>query len=131
MIKERIKEAIETETDGLKLYCLETLEEQGDDEEIKGFIGDLINHGCQSGMVTELIYYADTIKFYDKFEDDIEDLISENMEGLGIETRPLFIESLNGSAENMTQEKNLLSWFAFEETVRRINGELEINKDYI
>ncbi len=101
------------------------------DEEIKGFVGDLLQHGCQSGMIGFLIYYTDTSKFFDKYENEIEELITENMESQGVETRPLFIEGLNGSAENLAQEKNLLSWFAFEEMVRAINDELQLNKDYI
>ena len=100
------------------------------DEEIKCFMGDLLQHGCQSGMVGFLIYYCDTSKFFDKFEDEIEDLITNSMEEQGIKTRPLFINGLNGSAENLSQEKNLLSWFAFEEMTREINQELELNKDY-
>ncbi len=101
------------------------------DEEIKMFMSDLLQHGCSSGMISSLICYSDTIKFYDKYEDDIEELITNNMESLGVKSRPLFIESLNGTAENMTQEKNLLSWFAFEETTRTLNEELEINKDFL
>ena len=99
-------------------------------EEIKMFFEDLLRSGCQSGIIGSLIYYKDTNDFFDKYEEEIEDLISKNMEMLGIETRPLFIESLNGSAENMTQEKNLLSWFAFEEIAREIsenNLKIEMN----
>ena len=46
------------------------------------------------------------------------------MDNTGIKTRPLFIESLNGTAETMTQEKNLLCWFAFEETAQKISEEM-------
>ena len=98
------------------------------DEEIKGFFNDLLKGGCQSGFISDLIYYKDTIKFFDDYEDEIEDLITEQMEDLGIKTRPLFIESLNGSAESITQEKNLLSWFAFEETARALSYDLVVEK---
>ena len=96
MIK-RINEAIKAEMNKLKLYCLETLKEYETEENIKVFISDLLNHGCQSGMVSNLIYYKDTNAFFDRYEEEIEDLISESMDMLGIKTRPLFIESLNGS----------------------------------
>lgn len=111
--------------DRLKDYVIEyVLECYSDDDEIKYFFVDLLQHGCQSGMVNSLIYYKDTNEFFDKYENEIEDLITENMEMSGADTRPQFIDSLNGCAENMTQEKNLLSWFAFEETARSLFNEM-------
>ena len=38
-----------------------------DKDELK----DIADHGCQSGVCSQHIYYADTIKFYDKHEADI------------------------------------------------------------
>ena len=128
---EKLKKVLEEEiknSNGLRKYCLNHLLEV---DNFEYFISDLFKSGCVSGMISDLIYYEDTIKFFDEFEEEIEDLISENMEMLGIKTRPLFIESLNGSAESITQEKNLLSWFAFEETIRKLNEEFKINKDYL
>lgn len=43
-----------------------------------------------------------------------------NKEDMGYTKRTEFIASLNGIAEDITTEKNLLSWFAFEETTRDI-----------
>ena len=34
---------------------------------------EIANHGCQSGVCHEHIYYGDTIQFYDTFENDILD----------------------------------------------------------
>ena len=36
---------------------------------------EIANHGCESGVCTEHIYYADTIAFFDKYEGEILDLI--------------------------------------------------------
>ena len=96
------------------------LEYYSKDDDIIHFFKDLLSHGCVSGMVGNLIYYHDTVKFFDDYEDEIENLITQSMEDQGIKTRPLFINSLNGSAENITQEKNLLAWFGFEEIARDI-----------
>tara|TARA_Y100000034_G_C6845157_1_gene382780 strand:+ start:65 stop:502 length:438 start_codon:yes stop_codon:yes gene_type:complete len=127
-LKTHLKFLPETEEKTLKNfvinYIIET--EYKTDEEIKGFFDDLFKGGCQNGFISDLIYYKDTNKFFDDYEDEIETLISQNMEDFGIKTRPLFINSLNGSAENITQEKNLLSWFAFEETARSLAYELGI-----
>ena len=34
---------------------------------------EIANHGCSSGVCHEHIYYGDTIRFYDKYEDEIID----------------------------------------------------------
>ena len=128
-ILKKLTDKIEEE-EGLREFVINELIDIETDEEIKGFVGDTLQHGCQSGIVSSLIYYKDTNDFFDKFENEIEDLITQNMEEQGIKTRPLFIEGLNGSAENQTQEKNLLCWFVFEETLREINQEFKINEDY-
>ena len=40
-------------------------------EELK----EIADHGCQSGVCHEHIYYGDTIQFYDTFEEDIVDTL--------------------------------------------------------
>ena len=97
-------------------------------EEIKSYLEDILNYGCVSGIVSKLVYYKDTNKFYDTYEEEIEDLIDEFKKEMGYNKRAEFIASLNGSSESMTQEKNLLSWFAYEETARRILDRLEEEK---
>ena len=96
------------------------LDEYSTDEGLITYVNDLLTHGCISGMVGDLIYYKDTVAFYDEYEEYIEDLLDEFKENYGYKSRPEAIMYLNGSAENITQEKNLLAWFAFEETVRQI-----------
>ena len=34
---------------------------------------EIANHGCESGVCSQHIYYGDTIKYYDKYEDEIMD----------------------------------------------------------
>ena len=38
-------------------------------------ITEIANHGCESGVCSEHIYYADTIKFFETYEGEILDLI--------------------------------------------------------
>ena len=40
-----------------------------DKEQLK----EIADHGCQSGVCSQHIYYGDTIKYYDKYEDEIMD----------------------------------------------------------
>ena len=40
---------------------------------------EIVNHGCQSGVCSQHIYYADTIKFFDTHEDEIIDYIGDSV----------------------------------------------------
>jgi len=123
--KEWLEENEEENT--LKSEVLEELKGFETLEEAKDFLNDLTTHGCVSGMIGKLIYYKDTNDFYDKYEDEIEDLLEE----LGYKNRFEAIQSLNGSENvgSIEQEKNLLSWFGFEQTGFKILGELEELKE--
>ena len=39
---------------------------------------EIVNHGCQSGVCFQHIYYGDTIKFFDKYEDEITEYFNDN-----------------------------------------------------
>lgn len=86
---------------------------EGDPEQGEAFFRDLFAYGCQSGMVTPLISYAQTHQFFDEHYDDIETLREEYEVSRGV---PLTISG---------DLKNTLSWFAFEETARYIASEIE------
>ena len=94
---------------------------KGYDSGMAGFMSDLRQSGCSSGMISELIYYLDTVKFHDKFEEEIWNLAFEDAEDQGINIME-FISSLNGSDNvgDLDQLKNLLAWFAFEEIAFRL-----------
>jgi len=85
------------------------------------FISDLHQGGCQSGLIGSLCYYSDTTKFHDDFEEEIWDLVYDTAKEQGINVTE-FIASLNGSENvgSLDQLKNLLTWFAFEETSFRL-----------
>jgi len=76
------------------------------------FFADILQHGCASGMVSQLIYYTDTHKFFDKHYDAIEHIRDQVEENIG---EPL---SITGDL------KNCLAWFAFEETAYQIALEM-------
>ena len=105
---EKLRELTESPTDSLeKAVALEAYDPQSDEYTIS-FFKDLLNHGCVSGMVSSLIYYSDTGKFFDKYYEDIIWLKTEYEESIG---QPIQIPH---------QVKNHLAWFAFEETARRL-----------
>lgn len=92
----------------LELAVEEIVEERGEDAE--SFVNDVINHGCVSGCVPELIYYTQTHEWFDKYYDDIQNLKEEYEEESG---EPLIIEG---------DLKNTLAWWSFEVTLQKLYG---------
>ena len=45
---------------------------------------DVLEHGCVSGIVGELIYYSDTVAFYKRYQTEINELLSATMNETGI-----------------------------------------------
>ena len=39
---------------------------------------EIASHGCESGVCSQHIYYGDTIKFFDKYEDEITEYFNDN-----------------------------------------------------
>lgn len=73
---------------------------------------DVLQYGCQSGIVSELIYYYQTEKFFDTHANEIFDLYNELVSEYG--------------QIDMELNKNNLAWLAFEETLRNIAYDLDI-----
>lgn len=89
---------------------------------VDAYIEDLRQHGCVSGMVRGLLYYKDTCDFYRRHEDEIWNLIVDTQENLGYMDPFSFLAMLNGAknVRDVTTFKNLLAWFAFEETASKL-----------
>ena len=120
-VREKL-EAIKGESD-LQDRVIEDLLEE---ENIQGYINDVIQHGCVSGICGSLCYYKDTTKFHDDYEEEIWDLLYTATNDRGYKNIPEFIAALHGSdIGSMAELKNLLCWFAYEETINRINDRLE------
>lgn len=121
--EESLKEIIETlqnSDSGIKNTIAEDLSSYETEDDAISYLKDVCQYGGVSGCITGLIYYADTNKFYDDNEEEIETILDEFKDNCGYKTRPEAIMHLNGSAEDITQEKNLLAWMAYEETARNV-----------
>ncbi len=70
-----------------------------------------LSHGCSSGVVGDLIYYADTHKFAKEHIEDILELYDNKQEDLG-------------EIKMEGDKLNWLAWFGFEETAFDIGYEL-------
>jgi hypothetical protein len=95
---------------------------------VEGFFEDLLSHGCVSGMIGELTYYCDTQKFFKKHKEEINELLTETLINYGRNATPVDIFGDKFETEDVlcldTNNQNLLAWFAFEETARKIANEL-------
>ncbi|MGN0797228.1 MAG: hypothetical protein ACI4M5_03395 [Christensenellales bacterium] len=123
-----IKELKSTATPLEKRVLQYIADEWGNYSDKKNIFTDVLNYGCQSGMVGFLIYYTDTVRFYNQYKDEIDGLLYELMNNTGIYFLPeLFSNKWDKEDPLATDEynQNLLAWFGFEETMRKIGYNFE------
>lgn len=83
-------------------------------DEPQDYFRDVLQNGCQSGIVGELIYYYQTKEFFKDYCDEILDIYSVYVEDGLIQQEPEHMDS------------NWLAWFGFEEALRMIAEDLNI-----
>ncbi|MDN6182799.1 MAG: hypothetical protein L0I92_08635 [Staphylococcus equorum] len=86
-----VLENMEKETTGVKNDVINFLLEDVENYSPQDKLQDLLQHGCESGMVNHLIYYTDTVAYFEDHESEI----MEMLEQLGIE----YVESWEGLQE--------------------------------
>ena len=93
----------------------------------KSLLKDILYNGLQSGIISELVYYSDTLKWYNKHKAEIKMLLRESMMNYGT-NNPADLFGRNWDQDDPfveeTGNKNLLAWFSFEETAREIANNL-------
>jgi hypothetical protein len=110
-------EALKT-GDPLRDYAVTYLIEETDDPESrKHFIRKILELGCVQGAVTPLIFAKDIYAFHDRFQTQIDELCREHEQTTG---QPVSTEE--------DDRKQTRTWFAVEETTRRIAEELGITR---
>ena len=82
-----------------------------EDDEILSAVEKIVNYGCQSGIVTSLVYYKDTEAFFNRHVDEILELIEDAKQTMDMN----YIEF----------SRNNLAWFAFEIIAQGIYQEME------
>ena len=109
-----------TMEDSLKREVTEILVDMLDtdmnNEEVLTTIEDIINHGCQSGIVPALIYCKDTEAFFDRHVDEIFDIYNDMKFEYG--------------EMSMELTRNNLAWFGFEAMAQTILDELETANEF-
>ena len=69
---------------------------------------EIVNHGCKSGVCSQHIYYADTIKFFDTYEDEIVERVTDALE---IDT---LVSIFRQAEASLKHYKNDLVWTFIE-----------------
>lgn len=112
-LKTQLTKLSKSSKNNLEKYVISyILSDYKTNDEIKNFFSDLLQNGCQSGMIGTLIYYADTAAFYDKFYAEIEELRCDLEDSMGEPVK------INGDL------KNFFAWLGFEETARNIANQI-------
>ena len=97
---------------------MDQIEELDNDNEVLEIVGEIVTYGCQSGIVSALITYSDTDKFFNNHADEIFELV-EDMKQEGLI-----------DMNNFELSKNNLAWFAFETIAQEIYQEMEYAQEF-
>ena len=80
---------------------------------------EIVEHGCQSGVAHDHIYYSETLSFFDNYEDEIVEYIADTLGGE-------FNEELwNTNPCNITGYKNDTVWTFVELVASQLVDEYE------
>ena len=96
------------------------------EKEKRFLITDVATHGCSGGTISDLIYYEDTVKFYDDHQEEIWEELRNMSENMGFSI-PFILSDFKG-AKNVDSDhtfKNLLAWWICEHVAQRISNERE------
>lgn len=126
-----IKEYLENLRNGNKLkdyvldYYIDEAQKLDNNELIKSMV-DLQKYGCQSGMIGSLIYYNDTNKFYDTYQEEIIELLNDLIYETGCSMEELFGDKFDRDDPLFLEcfNKNLMAWFGFETTASKIYNQI-------
>ena len=69
---------------------------------------EIVEHGCASGVAHDHIYYKDTLSFFDKYEDEMVEYITDNL------GEDIVKEMWTNNSNNYTGYKNDVTWSFIE-----------------
>ena len=108
--------------------------DEGGHEAAECYIKDVLQYGCEAGFVSGLIYYNDTTAFFERHRAEIIGMLREIMRGAGIKSpSELFGDKWDDDdyfCEDIYNQ-NLLAWFGYEETLRKVASVFEEFEEYI
>ena len=92
------------------------VDEEYTDKDLYKIVNDIASHGCVSGIVTSMINYEDTVKFYERHKYIINGYLSEHWQNTGCESiKEIFRDFDDDDLLCLdVHNQNLLAWFGFE-----------------
>lgn len=111
-----------------KRVCNYVIGRWGDYNDKKYIFTDVLHNGCCSGVVSELIYYYDTVRFYKQYRQEINEMLYNIMNETGRYAPSELFGDKWDKEDPLAQDdfnQNLLAWFGFEETLRNIDYNFE------
>lgn len=114
----------------LKRVCNYVISRWSDYDDKKHIFTDVLNYG----VVGELIYYTDTVRFYKQYRQEINNLLYDTMSGTGLYAPSELFGDKWDKEDPLAQDtynQNLLARFGFEETLRNIGYNFEKLENYI
>lgn len=110
---------MESETHGVKNDIINyLLNNSNDSEDIQILLEDINNYGCESGIVNHLIYYTDTVAYFEKHEDEIQEMINNTYS----------IDLYSMGVEEFDKLMNILNLDSFEDRLNNIGTHEEALK---
>ncbi len=110
LTKKNLKKfAEESQSSLIKAVINDLLETPAAD--LENHLKDILKYGCINGTVSSMIYYADTLKFFEDHKNEIEKLLLEN------DLQPADLKDFDKEDPFVleTHNQNLMSWYAYEE----------------
>lgn len=111
-----------------KRVCNYVIDRWSDYNDKKYIFTDVLHNGCCSGVVSELIYYYDTVRFYKQYRQEINEMLYNIMNETGLYSPTKLFGDKWDKEDPLAQDdynQNLLAWFGFEETLRNIGYNFE------
>ena len=109
-------------------YIISEWDDEHEDDN-KNILLDVINYGCDNGTVSGFVYCSDILKFFNDFKDEIYDLFVEVLDSCGCNSAvELFGKNWDYSDPLAFYDynKQVLARFGFEETIKNIANEFDI-----
>lgn len=104
---------------------------QGDEDNVKCALEDLLRGGCINGMVSNLCNYSETTAFFEEHKEEINEMLKDNFEICGFEGSIFNCDRFD--TEDFlcleTTNQNLLAWWAFEEKAYEVYSEMYEQED--
>lgn len=86
------------------------------------YVREVVQHGCESGIVGQLVYYNQASAFYRQHESDIWDILEADRENTGADNILTMLAGMRwaGNVGTSDQLENYLAWYGYETAARAI-----------